>query len=113
MKTKLLTFFKSYGFTLLLIFSILVGSGLGFVLKKDAALLKPLGDIFLNLLFTALVPLVFFSISSAVAGMTNGRRLGKIMLSMIAVFVMTGIAASVLMLIGVSIYPPATGVKLA
>ncbi|OPY06265.1 MAG: C4-dicarboxylate transport protein [Syntrophus sp. PtaB.Bin001] len=112
MKTKSFTFFKSYGFTLLLIFSILIGSGLGLVLKKDAVLLNPLGDIFLNLLFTSLVPLVFFSISSAVAGMSNGRRLGKIMISMIAVFIMTGIAASVLMIIGVLIFPPASGIKI-
>jgi len=56
---KTSTFFKSYGFTLLLILSILIGSGLGILLKKDAALLKPLGDIFLNLLFTALFPSYF------------------------------------------------------
>ena len=112
MGKKTSTFLKSYGFTLLLILSILIGSGLGLLLKKDAALLKPLGDIFLNLLFTSLVPLVFFSISSAVAGMTNGRRLGKIMLSMMAVFVMTGIVSSVIMIIGVQVYPPATGVHI-
>ena len=112
MKTTPSSFLKSYGFTLLLILSILIGSGLGLLLKKDAALLKPLGDIFLNLLFTSLVPLVFFSISAAVAGMTNGRRLGKIMFAMLAVFVMTGTVASVLMVIGVQIYPPATGVSI-
>jgi len=112
MKTKPPSFLKSYGFSLLLILSILIGSGLGLLLKKDAAHLKPLGDIFLNLLFTSLVPLVFFSISAAVAGMTNGRRLGKILFAMLAVFVMTGTVASVLMVIGVSIYPPATGVHI-
>lgn len=111
MKTRP-TFLKSYGFTLLLLLSILIGSGLGLALGKDAAALKPLGDIFLNLLFTSLVPLVFFSISAAVAGMTNGRRLGRILLAMIAVFVMTGIVSSVLMLIGVSLYPPAAGVHI-
>ncbi len=113
MKTKSLTFIKSYGFSLLLLLSISIGSGLGLLLKKDAALLKPLGDIFLNLLFTSLVPLVFFSISSAVAGMTNGRRLGKILFAMMAVFTLTGIVSSVLMLIGVSFYPPATGVHIS
>ncbi|SEM01089.1 Na+/H+-dicarboxylate symporter [Syntrophus gentianae] len=112
MKTKSLTFIKSYGFSLLLLLSISIGSGLGLFLKKDAALLKPLGDIFLNLLFTSLVPLVFFSISSAVAGMTNGRRLGKILFAMLAVFTLTGIVSSVLMVIGVSIFPPATGVHI-
>ena len=113
MKTKLPPFLKSYGFSIILIISIIIGSFLGIIYKKDAIAFKPFGDIFLNLLFTAIVPLVFFSISSAVAGMTNIRRLGKIMASMIFVFVVTGLIASVVMVIGVVLYPPAAGVKIA
>jgi len=102
--------FKSYGFSITLILSIIIGAILGIIYKKDAASFKPLGDIFLNLLFTVLIPLVFFSISSAVAGMQNIRRLGKIMSAMILVFVVTGLIASVVMIIGVVSYPPASGV---
>ncbi|MEI6610125.1 MAG: dicarboxylate/amino acid:cation symporter, partial [Deltaproteobacteria bacterium] len=93
--------------------SIILGSLLGILYKKDAIVFKPFGDIFLNLLFTAIVPLVFFSISSAVASMTNIRRLGKIISAMILVFVVTGLIASVIMAIGVVLYPPAIGVKIA
>jgi Na+/H+-dicarboxylate symporter len=113
MKIKLSPFFQAYGFSIILIVSIILGSILGIVYKKDAIIFKPFGDIFLNLLFTAIVPLVFFSISSAVAGMTNIRRLGKIMSSMILVFVFTGLIASAVMVIGVMLYPPAEGVKIA
>jgi Na+/H+-dicarboxylate symporter len=109
MKFKLPPFLKSYGFSIILIISIIIGSFLGIIYKKDAIVFKPFGDIFLNLLFTVIVPLVFFSISSAVAGMTNIRRLGKIMGSMIFVFVITGLIASMVMIIGVILYPPATG----
>jgi Na+/H+-dicarboxylate symporter len=112
MKNKLPPFLKSYGFSIILIISIIIGAFLGIIYKKDAAVFKPLGDIFLNLLFTAIIPLVFFSISSAVAGMTNIRRLGKIMAAMIFVFVITGLIASVVMVIGVQLYPPAAGVKI-
>jgi len=97
---------KSYFFSILLIFSILIGSALGIVLKKDATILKPFGDIFLNLLFTAVVPLVFFSMSSAVAGMGDLKRLGRIMGWMMLVFVATGIISSTLMVVGVKIFPP-------
>ncbi|HKZ18093.1 MAG TPA: cation:dicarboxylase symporter family transporter, partial [Geobacteraceae bacterium] len=93
-KRNLPPFLKSYGFSILLILSIIVGAVIGVVFKKDAAVLKPLGDIFLNLLFTVIVPLVFFSISSTVAGMTNLRRLGKVLALMLALFVGTGIIAS-------------------
>ena len=110
MKIKLPPFLKSYGFSIILIVSIVIGAIIGIIFEKDAAILKPLGDIFLNLLFTAIIPLVFFSISSAVAGMTNIRRLGKILSAMILVFVITGVIASIVMLIGVILYPPAVGV---
>jgi len=105
-------FFKSYGFSLLLIASIGIGSVAGVVLKKEAVLLKPFGDLFLNLLFTAIVPLVFFSIASAVAGMSNMSRLGKILSAMMCVFILTGMAASAIMAIAVQFYPPAAGVTL-
>jgi Na+/H+-dicarboxylate symporter len=112
MKIRLPPFLTSYGFSIILIFSLFIGAFLGIVFKQNAAVLKPLGDIFLNLLFTVIVPLVFFSIASAVASMTNIRRLGKIMSAMILVFVLTGLIASLVMMIGVSLYPTAAGVDI-
>ncbi len=112
METKTLSFLKSYGFSILLISSIIIGALLGLVYKEDAAKFKPLGDIFLNLIFTAIVPLVFFSISSAVAGMQNIRRLGKIISAMFFVFIVTGLIASMIMMIAVILYPPALGMNL-
>jgi Na+/H+-dicarboxylate symporter len=112
MKIKLPAFFQAYGFSIILIISIIIGSFLGIIYKKDAVVFKPFGDIFLNLLFTAIIPLVFFSISSAVAGMTNIKRLGKIISAMLLVFIVTGLIASIVMTIGVGLYPPATGVKI-
>ncbi len=85
---------------------------MGFVFKEQAVLFKPLGDIFLNLLFTAVVPLVFFSISSTVASMTDLKRLGVIMGWMILIFILTGIISSLLMILGVKMFPPAYGVQL-
>jgi Na+/H+-dicarboxylate symporter len=112
MKIRLPPFLTSYGFSIILISSLFTGGFLGIVFKQNAAVLKPLGDIFLNLLFTTIVPLVFFSISSAVAAMTNIRRLGKIMSAMVLIFVITGLIASLVMMIGVSLYPPAVGVNI-
>ena len=106
-------FLKSYGFSILLIASILVGATLGILYQKDAARLKPLGDLFLNLLFTVIIPLIFFSISSTVASMTNLRRLGKILFVMMLVFVITGLIASAVMMAAVIFFPPASGVNLS
>lgn len=109
---KLPGLLKSYGFSMLLIASVFLGCLLGILFKKDAVILKPFGDAFLNLLFTAIVPLVFFSISSAVAGMSNLKRLGKILSSMLAFFILTGIIASVIMVAAVQFYPPSATVVL-
>jgi Na+/H+-dicarboxylate symporter len=111
-ENKISVFLKSYRLSIILLVSIIAGAGVGFKLGPEAAVLKPLGDIFLNLLFVTVVPLVFFSISSAIAGMPDVRRLGRIMLWMIIVFILTGIAASIVMIMAVKVYPPAAGVKL-
>ncbi len=107
------SFLKNYGFSLLLLASIFFGAFLGFLFKEKAVIFKPLGDIFLNLLFTAVVPLVFFSISSAIAGMQDAKRLVKIVGSMMLIFILTGIVASVVMIFAVKIYPLAQGVSIA
>lgn len=112
MKRNLPPFLRSYGFSILLIISIILGALIGIVFKKDAAMFKPLGDIFLNLLFTVIVPLVFFSISSTVASMTDLKRLGKILSLMVLLFVGTGLVASVVMLAAVVLYPPAAGASI-
>ncbi len=77
------------------------------IFKTKAEVFKPLGQIFLNLLFTVVVPLVFFSLSSAVAGSKSLKRLGKIAGGMLIVFLITGIISSCLMLVSVKVYNPA------
>jgi len=110
-KTLRPSFLNSYKFSLTLILSMAIGSFVGIILKKDAVIFKPLGDVFLNLLFTVVVPLVFFSLSCAVAQMKDIARLGKIMGWMLVVFTLTGIVASLIMVAGVQWYPPAQGIQ--
>jgi hypothetical protein len=47
--------------------------------------IKPLGDIFLNLLFTAIIPLIFFTASS-IASLEKSEKLGKLFVVVIGVF---------------------------
>ena len=109
---KLHNFCKNYRFPLTIIAAILLGSIIGTVWGTKANVLKPLGDIFLNLMFTAVVPLVFSTIASAVGNMTNRTRLGKILGWMLAVFFATGLVAAVVIIIAVKLYPPAQGVNI-
>jgi len=99
---------KAYRFPLILLGSIIVGTIIGLIFGEKAAVIKPLGDVFINLLFMVVVPLVFFSIASAIANMDNMKRLGKIFGSMITIFVITGIIASIFMLIAILPFAPIT-----
>lgn len=103
---------KSYLFPTILLLSILLGGLTGFIFGKDADHLKPLGDIFLNLIFTMILPLIFFSVSSAVAKTGSAGKLGKIFSYMALVFLFTGLIAGIFMIFTVKIFPPAQGVYL-
>lgn len=105
-------FFKSYGMPIVLLISILIGTLLG-LLVKDTSIFKPFGDIFINLMYTIVVPLVFFTISSSIANMVNLKRLGKILKYVFIVFVITSLISSIFMLFGLSIFDVAKGVNIS
>lgn len=110
-KKKDKSFFDKY-FPLILLGGIIIGSLIGIVFGEKATALKPLGDIFLNLMFTIVVPMVFVSITSAVGSMVDMKRLGKILGSTVSVFITTGLIAAAFVLITVNIFPPAAGTSI-
>jgi Na+/H+-dicarboxylate symporter len=89
-----------------LLFSIIIGGVAGVVFGSKATIVKPFGDLFLNLMFTIIVPLVFFSIASAIANMSGMKRLGKIMGGIFLVFVITALISAILGYIGAVIVDP-------
>ncbi len=102
-------FLKNYKSSLILLGAILIGGIVGVVLGPKAAMLKPFGDLFLNLLFMSLVPLVFFSVSSAIANMNTMKRLGKIMGNIVIVFLSTAFIAALIGILGAIILNPTKG----
>ena len=99
------SFLKNYNSIILLLGGIFVGSILGLVFGKGVEVIKPLGDIFLNLLFTAIIPLVFFTIASSIASLEKTEKLGKLFLIVIGVFLFTVLVSAILMLVGVLLFP--------
>lgn len=86
-------FLKTYMSVIILLAAIIIGAIVGIVFKEKAAVLSPLGDIFLNLMFVVIVPLIFLSISTSISRMKQPKRLGKIMITIIAMFVITSLVA--------------------
>lgn len=98
-------FLRNYSSIIKLLIGIISGTVLGLFLGKKVEVLKPLGDIFLNLLFTAVIPLIFFAISSSVANMEKGRKMGRVMFITLFVFVSTVFISALLTVFTVWLFP--------
>ena len=90
--------FKSYRFPIILLISMILGSIVGIFFPNSATYLKPFGDIFLNMMFTIVVPLVFFTIVSSISNMSSIKKLSKILKITFLVFIITGIISTLVML---------------
>ena len=109
-------FLKNYGFLIIMLLAIIGGCVVGALwpnvydaeekLVSGASMLKPLGTLFINLMFCIVVPMVFASIAGAVANMGNRKKAGKIMGVTITTFVVTGAIAAAIMFVIVKIFPP-------
>lgn len=89
-------FLKNYGFIICMLIGIIAGCIVGAV-WPDAACLEPLGTIFINMMFCIVVPMVFCSISSAIANMSSAKRAGKIMGVTVLTFAVTAAIAALVM----------------
>ncbi len=103
---------EPYKSSLVLLLALFLGGTFGVIAPEMAIKLKPLGKIFLNLLFMIIVPLVGISVMSSIAGMTDLKKLGKIL----GIIFFVSIAMSIIPALGViglaSIYDPAQGVTI-
>ncbi|WP_033827610.1 dicarboxylate/amino acid:cation symporter [Bacillus andreraoultii] len=101
---------KNYRSTVILLFAIIIGGIAGIIFGQDTAVVKPFGDLFLNLMFMMIVPLVFFSVASAIANIGEMKRLGKIMGAILLVFFATAMISAIIGFIGIRVYDPLKGV---
>ena len=99
-------FINSYKFPLLLLSSVILGSLVGLFFKSSVVYLKPFGEIFLNMMYTVVGPLVFFTISSSIANMINLKRLGKILYTVFFVFFIMSAVAAIYMIVVTYIFNP-------
>ena len=52
---------KNYKSTLILVIAVIIGVIVGLLFKNVGVMVKPLGDIFINLLLVIIVPLIFLA----------------------------------------------------
>ena len=97
---------KNYRFLAIMLGAMILGCIVGWFAPSFGMAIKPLGTIFINMMFCVVVPLVFASISSSIAGMRSRGRAGKIMGTTVGTFVVTGAVAAVIMFVILKIFPP-------
>ena len=98
------SFLKNYWFIIAMLTGIAAGCIVGW-LWPGATALEPLGTIFINLMFCVVVPMVFCSISSAIANMKSAKRAGKLMVITVVTFFVTAAIAAVIMYIVTLLIP--------
>lgn len=79
--------FKNYKSSIILLFSMIIGTIIGLVFKDKATVLSPFGDLFLNLLLVIIVPLIFFTVTTSIGKMKQPKRIGRILVTIISVFI--------------------------
>lgn len=87
---------KNYKSTLILLGAIIIGVIAGLIFKEDAQVVKPFGDVFLNLLLMMIVPLIFCTITSAITRMESPKRLKKIITRTFIVFIIISVIAAII-----------------
>lgn len=102
---------RNYAFLGIMLGSMILGAIVGWIFpvtetSAGATILKPLGTVFINMMFCIVVPMVFASIAGAVANMESRKRAGKIMGTTVATFVVTGAIAAVIMFVLMKTFPP-------
>ena len=102
-------FIKNNSFIFLMLCGIIAGCVVGWVKPEWAANLEFLGTVFINMMFCVVVPMVFCSISSAIANMSNIKRAGKVIGTTVLTFLTTAAIAGVLMYIVCRIFPLVSG----
>lgn len=98
------TFLKNYWFILCMLIAIVAGCIVG-AAWPGATALEPLGTVFINLMFCVVVPMVFFSISSAIANTKSVKRAGKLLGTTVVTFLCTAAIAAIVMYIIVRFLP--------
>lgn len=102
---------KNYFSTILLLTGVAIGGVCGIVWGAEATIVKPVGDMFLNLMFVLIVPLVFLSVSSSMYNMKQSNKIGKVIGNSFLVFIVMSTVAACLSYVFIQLYNPLEGIS--
>lgn len=103
---------EPYRSSIILLLALTLGGVIGIYAPETASKLQPIGRIFLNLLFMIIVPLVSVSVMSSIAGMTDLKKLGRIMGVIFAVSIIMALIPAAGIVGLATLFDPAQGVTI-
>ena len=95
-----------------ILIGMLAGVALGALLSERVAVLQPVGDLFINLLVLAAVPLVFFNLLAGLTALADVRTLGRLAGKTVGYYLTTDLVALSLGLGAAALLRPGDGIRL-
>ncbi len=92
-------FWTNYKQTIILLASLVIGAIVGLIFKEKTEVLKPFGDLFMNLMFVIIIPLIFLTITTSIAKISEPKRLSKVIITIFGVFIVTSLVAVIVGLV--------------
>ena len=92
--------------------AVLLGVLVGHFWAQQAVALKPLGDAFIKLIKMMIAPVVFCTIVTGIAGMTDKRSLGRLMSKTLLLFLGLTVVSLLIGLAAVYLFKPGAGMNI-
>lgn len=90
--------------TIKVLIGLILGLIVGLIFGEKAAILQPIGDIFLNLIKMLVIPLVMCSIINSTSNMKDIKIMGRVGVKTVALYVITtAISAAIAIVIGMAV----------
>ena len=81
-------FWKNYGFTLALLLGVIAGGVCGLIWGEGTAVVRPVGEVFLDVVFVLIVPLVALSMASATCKVCRSGMAWRLLGTTLGVFLL-------------------------
>ncbi|WP_122709315.1 dicarboxylate/amino acid:cation symporter [Pseudomonas viridiflava] len=95
-----------------IICAVILGVLVGHFWAQQAVALKPLGDAFIKLIKMMIAPVVFCTIVTGIAGMSDKQSLGRLMSKTLLLFLGLTVVSLIIGLVAVYVFQPGTGMNI-
>ena len=95
-----------------ILFAVLLGVLVGHFWSQQAIALKPLGDAFIKLIKMMIAPVVFCTIVTGIAGMSDKRSLGRLLSKTMLLFLGLTVISLIIGLVAVYLFKPGVGMNI-